>query len=182
MQFGQLDISHDPESQGYELHSFDMVLGYNVVHATPRIRESIRNLGRLLAPGGLLGLVEATRLRRWDEMVWGLTEGWWLFEDDDLRTISPLISLNQWQDVLRGEGFDKVADVMEAIAVAERQHEKRYLALAANIDNGTVFVKDAPVVWRCRNCGYLYEGTEAPGVCIACSHPRAHFEVLGENW
>ena len=88
----------------------------------------------------------------------------------------------EFAGVAREEGFTEAADVMEAIAVAERQHEKRYLALAANIDNGTVFVKDAPVVWRCRNCGYLHEGTEAPGVCIACSHPRAHFEVLAENW
>jgi len=82
----------------------------------------------------------------------------------------------------RQEGFEQVAIVMEAIAVAEKQHEKRYLALAANIDAGTVFVKDAPVVWQCRNCGYLHEGPDAPKACIACAHPQAHFEVLGENW
>jgi len=82
----------------------------------------------------------------------------------------------------REEGLNEVADVMEAIAIAEKQHEKRYLELAANIDNGTVFVKDAPVVWRCLKCGYVHEGTEALAVCPACAHPRAHFEVLGENW
>ncbi len=82
----------------------------------------------------------------------------------------------------REEGFDEIAGAMEAIAVAEKQHEKRYLALAKNIDEGTVFKKDAPVVWRCRNCGYLHEGPEAPEACPACVHPQAHFEVLGENW
>jgi rubrerythrin len=66
--------------------------------------------------------------------------------------------------------------------VAERQHEKRYLALAANIEKGLVFKKEKPVVWRCRNCGYLHSGAAAPDLCPACAHPRAHFEVLGENW
>lgn len=82
----------------------------------------------------------------------------------------------------RAEGFEEIAKVFEAIAVAEKQHEKRYLDLAANIENGTVFKKDRPVVWRCINCGYLHEGAEAPDSCPACAHPRAHFEVLGENW
>jgi rubrerythrin len=80
------------------------------------------------------------------------------------------------------EGFDEIADVFKAIAVAEKQHEKRYLALAANMANGTVFKKSEPVVWRCRNCGYLHEGTDAPEECPACAHPQAHFELLGENW
>ena len=80
------------------------------------------------------------------------------------------------------EGLDEIADIFKAIAVAEKQHEKRYLALAANMANGTVFKKSEPVVWRCRNCGYLHEGTDAPEECPACAHPQAHFELLGENW
>ena len=82
----------------------------------------------------------------------------------------------------RDEGFDNIAGIFEAIAVAEKQHEKRYLALMANIEAGTVFKKDKPVVWRCRNCGYLHEGDEAPEECPACAHAQAHFELLGENW
>lgn len=80
------------------------------------------------------------------------------------------------------EGLNNIAMVFKAIAVAEKQHEKRYLDLAANIDAGRVFKREAPVVWRCRNCGYLYEGEEALAVCPACDHPQAHFELLGENW
>jgi len=84
--------------------------------------------------------------------------------------------------VAREEGFDSIAVIFEAIAVAEKQHEKRYNSLAANIEAGKVFKKDEKVVWRCRNCGYLHEGTEAIDVCPACAHPKAHFELLGENW
>jgi rubrerythrin len=82
----------------------------------------------------------------------------------------------------REEGFKEIAKIFESIAVAEKQHEKRYSGLMANIENGTVFKKDTKVVWRCRNCGYLHEGNEAPGECPACAHPQAHFELLGENW
>jgi len=82
----------------------------------------------------------------------------------------------------RDEGFDTIAGVFEAIAVAEKQHEKRYLGLLGNVEAGTVFKKEEKVVWRCRNCGYLHEGPEAPEVCPACAHPQAHFELLAENW
>jgi rubrerythrin len=84
--------------------------------------------------------------------------------------------------VAREEGFEGIAKVFEAIVVAERQHEKRYLGLMANVETGRVFKKDRPVVWRCRNCGYLHTGAEAPGTCPACDHPQAHFELLAENW
>ncbi|MEJ2283947.1 MAG: rubrerythrin family protein [Desulfobacterales bacterium] len=80
------------------------------------------------------------------------------------------------------EGFSDIADIFRAIAVAEKQHEKRYLELAANIDAGRVFNRDTQQVWRCRNCGYLFEGNAAPETCPACDHPQAHFELLGENW
>ncbi len=84
--------------------------------------------------------------------------------------------------VAREEGFDAIATVFEMIAVAEKQHAKRYEALAASIDAGSVFKKDKPTVWRCINCGFIYEGESAPKVCPACAHPQSYFEVLGENW
>jgi rubrerythrin len=80
------------------------------------------------------------------------------------------------------EGFKEVAAALRAISVAEKQHEKRYLDLAANIEAGRVFKRDAKVTWRCRNCGYLHVGASAPELCPACLHPQAHFELLGENW
>ena len=84
--------------------------------------------------------------------------------------------------VAEEEGLKEIAAVFRAIAVAEKYHKKRFLHLAANIDAGKVFQREAPEVWRCRNCGYLYEGTSAPKLCPACAHPQAHFELLGENW
>jgi rubrerythrin len=84
--------------------------------------------------------------------------------------------------VAREEGFEDIAKVFEAVAVAEKFHEKRYNDFAANIEAGRVFKRDKPAVWRCRNCGYLHEGNEAPDKCPACAHPQAHFELKGENW
>lgn len=84
--------------------------------------------------------------------------------------------------VAREEGFEEIARTMEAIAVAERQHEKQYRDLAANIKVGRVFKRESQVTWRCRNCGYVHSGAQAPEKCLACDHPQAHFELLGENW
>jgi len=84
--------------------------------------------------------------------------------------------------VAREEGFEAVAVAFEAISIAEKQHEKRYRSLAENLQAGRVFKRDGKVVWRCRNCGYLHEGDEAPERCPACVHPQAHFELLAENW
>ncbi|MGW8288386.1 MAG: rubrerythrin [Desulfobulbales bacterium] len=80
------------------------------------------------------------------------------------------------------EGYKNIAGVFMAIAVAEKQHEKRYKDLAANIENDRVFKREKTVTWRCRNCGYLHEGEEAPDECPACAHAKAHFELLGENY
>lgn len=88
----------------------------------------------------------------------------------------------EFAKVAREEGFETIAKTFEAIAVAEKQHKKRYLGLLANVEAGTVFKKDKKVVWRCRNCGYLHEGEKAPKECPACAHPQAHFELLAENW
>ena len=82
----------------------------------------------------------------------------------------------------REEGFDAIAIVIEKIAIAEKQHGKRYSDLAANIEADRVFKRDKKVTWRCRNCGYVHEAADAPEMCPACAHPKAHFELLGENY
>ncbi len=85
--------------------------------------------------------------------------------------------------VAREEGFEEIAKVMESIAVAEKFHGERYRALASNILKGVVFKREDPqTVWRCRNCGYLHVGTDAPDACPACAHPKAHFELTATNW
>lgn len=84
--------------------------------------------------------------------------------------------------VAEKEGLPEVAAVFRTIAVAEKHHEDRYAALAKNITDGTVFKRPAPVRWVCRNCGYVHEGPEAPGMCPACAHPQAHFEIEAANY
>ena len=85
-------------------------------------------------------------------------------------------------ETARKEGFEAVARLYEGICVAEKQHEKRYSGLLANVEKNQVFKREKKVVWRCLNCGYLHEGEEAPKACLACAHPQAYFELLGENW
>ena len=88
----------------------------------------------------------------------------------------------KFADIADEEGFPAIAKMYREIAVAEKGHEERYLAFVKNIEEGKVFKKDTDVVWQCRNCGYLYEGTEAPEICPACLHPQAFFEVKKNNY
>ena len=85
-------------------------------------------------------------------------------------------------DVADAEGFPAIAVMYRNIAVAEKGHEERYLALLKNIENGTVFKKTEAVTWQCRTCGFVYTGTAAPEMCPACLHPQAHFEVKKNNY
>lgn len=80
------------------------------------------------------------------------------------------------------EGFPEIAEAMRAIAVAEKQHERRYLGFLDNIKNSRVFKRDKAVKWKCSNCGYIHEGAEPPEECPACAHPRSYYELLAENW
>jgi len=80
------------------------------------------------------------------------------------------------------EGFSEIAEVFRNIAIAEKRHEDRYIALAKNITDGKVFKREKPVRWVCRNCGYVHEGKEAPDVCPSCAHPQAHFELEATNY
>lgn len=80
------------------------------------------------------------------------------------------------------EGFSEIATVFREIAEVEEEHEKRYRALIGNIENNRVFKRDTVVKWRCRNCGYVHEGKEAPVECPACAHPQAYYELLAENY
>lgn len=84
-------------------------------------------------------------------------------------------------EVADAEGFPEIAEMYRKIAVAEKGHEERYLALLKNVEEGTVFAKAEETVWQCRNCGYIHVGKEAPKECPACVHPQAHFEVKKTN-
>ncbi len=95
----------------------------------------------------------------------------------------------EWHDLYRkfadeadAEGFSEIAVTFRKIAEVEAHHEARYRALAKNIEDGKVFSKGVSVKWKCRNCGYVFTGSEAPDKCPACAHPKAYFELLADNF
>jgi rubrerythrin len=85
-------------------------------------------------------------------------------------------------DVAEQEGFSEVAKTFRAVAKVEAYHERRYLKLLENVKQGKVFKKGTPIKWKCRNCGFVFEGTEVPDKCPVCSHARSYFEVWCENY
>lgn len=95
----------------------------------------------------------------------------------------------EWTDMYKGfeetarkEGFDKLAEAFKEVAAVEAEHEARYLKFVENLEKEIVFKRDVKVRWRCRNCGYIHEGFEAPVICPACKHPRAYFEIDADNF
>ena len=87
-----------------------------------------------------------------------------------------------FEAVARNEGLDKVAESFKEIGEVEERHEKRYRKLLENVKAGTVFKKGEVVEWKCRNCGYVHEGKEAPKICPACKHAQSYYELLAENY
>ncbi|MBT3405428.1 rubrerythrin family protein [archaeon] len=98
-------------------------------------------------------------------------------EKEEWGTLYP-----EFEKTAREEGFDNIADSFKEIAEVEEQHEKRYRKLLENIKNNSVFKKDKVIKWKCRNCGYIHEGKEAPKLCPACKHKQEYYEILAENY
>ena len=88
----------------------------------------------------------------------------------------------RFADIAEQEGFTAIAAMYRNISIAEKGHAERYRALARNIEEGRVFAREETTVWQCRNCGFIYEGTQAPETCPACAHPQAYFEVMKNNY
>lgn len=118
-----LDIEQDPETQAYDFGQYDLIIAANVLHATKDLHQTLKHIQQLLAPGGLLLLVEITVRQRWLDLTFGLTEGWWKFADRDLRPSYPLLSTAQWQELLSESGFREVALIptQEQLSVLSQQ-------------------------------------------------------------
>jgi len=86
------------------------------------------------------------------------------------------------EEIAQNEGFEKIATVFKEISEVEEQHEIRYRKLLKNLEEGKVFKKDTVVKWKCRNCGYVHEGKEAPKACPACAHAQSYYELFCENY
>lgn len=89
---------------------------------------------------------------------------------------------NAFADVAQAEGFKEIATTFRMVREVEKRHEARYLKLAENVVSERVFKKEAPVAWKCNNCGFIFEGSFAPELCPACKHPRSYFELFCENY
>ena len=113
------NIEQGPREQGFEPHSFDLVIAMNMVHATADLGRSLRNVRKFLAPGGMVILLEGTAPERWIDITFGLTDGWWAFTDTRLRATYPLLSRQQWCEVLAESGFEKTTSVPEASSLSQ---------------------------------------------------------------
>jgi len=98
-------------------------------------------------------------------------------ENEEWTTLYP-----HFADVAEDEGFVDIAYVYRRISEVEKRHEARYRKLAKNIEDGTVFIKNETTLWKCSNCGFIFEGKYAPEVCPSCAHPKAYFEIFTENY
>ena len=127
VRYQALDIEKDPLLQGYEPHSFDLILASDVLHATSDLHEALGNILRLLSSAGLLILLEAEKAYSWLDLVFGLTEGWWKFRDFDRRPDHPLITRNAWKDTLEAVGF---TDVMDISASPDEEESPQIVMLA----------------------------------------------------
>ena len=147
-----LDLERDPAEQGYAEGQFDIVIAANVVHATTDVRQSLRHARRLLTPGGVLLLLEGTARRGWVDLTFGLTEGWWRFEDTDIRTDHPLLDADTWQRVLSDSGFTDVAAVATQRDAAACLFEQHILLARAPVQRtsrnaATAATRDAAAPW-----------------------------------
>ena len=98
-------------------------------------------------------------------------------EQDEWTSMYP-----EFAKVAREEGFDQIAYLFDEVAKIEKEHEERYRALIANIEEGKVFVREEQQLWHCRNCGHIHTGAQAPGVCPVCDHPQSFFQIKAENY
>jgi malonyl CoA-acyl carrier protein transacylase len=106
-----LDIEQDPESQGFDSHQFDIIIAANVLHASSNLRDTLQHVQKLLSPRGMVVFLEGVGRRRWIDLIFGLTEGWWKFADLDLRPDYPLLSASRWQELLKESGFKTAATI-----------------------------------------------------------------------
>lgn len=142
-------------------------------------KEHAKRFLKLLTDGGLAG--ETVEITADFPVVLGDTKRNLLAaaqgENEEWTNLYP-----SFADVAEKEGFPVVAAVFRKIADVEKHHEERYRKLLANVEENKVFAKAEPVLWKCINCGYIYEGVQAPATCPACAHPQSYFEVFVENY
>ena len=140
-----LDIEVDPTTQGFEAHQYDVIVAANVLHATTSMSQTLAHVNKLLAPGGILVLLESTTRQRWLDLIFGLLDGWWKFSDRDLRPDYPLLSTAQWQKLLIDQGFSQVS-MLPATAATPASLSRQAVIVAQTGSKLTALVP-APRGW-----------------------------------
>ncbi|WP_445629542.1 beta-ketoacyl synthase N-terminal-like domain-containing protein [Nostoc sp. DSM 114167] len=136
IRYQSLDIEQDPQSQGFTNHQYDIIVAANVLHATEDLQQTLRHVRSLLAPGGLLVLLEGTSPRRWLDLVFGLTPGWWKFSDYELRPFYPLLAVSDWLELLSDCGFQEAVHLApDCEAIGDSFQQVVILAQSISTDN-----------------------------------------------
>lgn len=167
VQYKTLDIERVPATQGFAQHQYDIIIAANVLHATHDLRQSLIHVQQLLAPGGLLILVEETKPFGWIDLTFGLTDGWWRFDDLDLRANYPLLPVQGWQTLLKATGFQEAVPLQidplqsEYVIVAQADaallSAKHWLIFADQQGMGEQVAK--LLIARGDSCTLLYAGS-----------------------
>ncbi|NEP72539.1 MAG: SDR family NAD(P)-dependent oxidoreductase [Okeania sp. SIO2G4] len=143
--YRKLDIELNPTNQGFESHQYDVIVAANVIHATKSLKETLSHVKQLLAPGGMLVLLEVTTRQWWLDFVFGLLDGWWRFQDTELRPDYPLLSRSQWPQVLSENGFREVVILPEAEGRLEALLEQSVIIAQATPTESSV--SQTPQQW-----------------------------------
>lgn len=183
VEYRVLDIERDPAEQGFEAESFDLIIAANVLHATADLQESMMNVYRLLSPGGGLVVVEGTRPVRWLDLTFGLTPGWWRFQDAELRPDYPLLSANGWRTMLEELGFDRPRVIHPYDTTNHEQDpENSVIVSRRSVDSDTVETPSTPwiVFSDCTGIGDdVIKGLASRGQSCAAGFAKASLNGHG---
>jgi acyl transferase domain-containing protein len=180
VQYRLLDIEQAPQAQGFAAHHFDLIIAANVLHATADLRQTLSHVQELLAPGGLLLLLEGSGRQRWVDLTFGLTEGWWKFTDRDVRQVSPLVGQKQWRAIMEEVGFTAVSTIPSAPGNDLFNLQSIYVAQAPQPKNASsgswIIFSDAQGVGAA-----LAEKIEAAGETAVVITPAASYQKISET-
>ncbi len=181
VRYSLLDIEQSPSHQGFDTE-YDLVLAANVLHATTDIQQSLRHVQELLAPGGQLILVEGNGSVGWIDLIFGLTPGWWKFMDRDLRSNHPLLAVEQWETVLKTNGFSSIASLKPENGEGELT-QSVILAQAAAVTDQSWLVTGSSFITQALSTlldskGHTAEAVEQSALCKALEQPSAYRGIL----
>lgn len=148
-----LDIEQEPQAQGFALSQYDLIVAADVLHATSDLRHTLKHVRQLLAPGGMLIMMEDSEPARWADLTFGLTEGWWKFTDRELRPSHPLLSPDKWQTLLQEMGFTQTSALWPEIDGPHKLPREAVIVAQANKENQAIITQGKWLLLADENIG-----------------------------